>query len=317
LTYIPPTFVVFVPVPVFIQPQPDTQLIIQNSGFGLCANKSGESYQVEVKSVTEFTQQQTWYYRSNGHIVHRESDMCLNRQADGKIELVSCKDKQVCAWDIDFQKGVYTERASKQVLYMEQNTVTTRQLESQMSSWSTYKMVPREEYKAPAIIKVRPRATDVLSIQHLGSFLVAKMVNEALSLLVTKEPSELQFQSWILLENGRLKNVEYNKCLSINMASGTPSMKFQTCENETAGIWEFRQDLGAIVEQNLKQCLSVQDGIVTITAFSGSKVAENQKFELYSNAQKVVSEGPISSASHSGKTATTFALALLAAYKML
>jgi hypothetical protein len=319
VAYIPPTFDVSIPIPVFIQPKTDTELIIQNGGFGLYANKSADSYQVEVNAVTSCSQQQTWFYRSNGHIVQRESDLCLYRQADSKIGLVNCQDEQVCAWDIDFQEGIYTERESKQVLFMQDNTVITKPVQGDMSgcSWSTYKMVSREEYKAPTIIEEQPRPNDLLSIQHVGSTLVAKLLNETLSLFVTKVPSELQFQSWILLHNGRLKNIEYNKCLSINMANGT-SIRFQSCENETAGVWEFRQDLGAIVEQNLKQCLSVQDGNVTITEFSASNIAENQKFEFYSNAEKVSSESTVSSsASNIAKTATTFAISLFAAYFML
>jgi hypothetical protein len=297
--------------------------MIQNAGYGLNAKKVGSSFSVEVVSVTEYSQQQSWNFRSSGHIVHREFDQCLYRMGDGKIGLIGCGDGQVSTWEVDFQKGVYTERSSKQVLYMDQKTVITKEVTDRSGdkgmsswSWSTYQMVSREEYKPPTIIKVRPKASEILSIQNNGMFLVAEMSNNALSLTVTKQPPELQFQAWTILENGRIKNVQYNQCLTVSQSSGAQTVSFTSCESQSAGVWEYKFELGVIVEKDLKQCLSVQNDKVSLSSYADGTVQPSQKWDAYGTAQKVPNDKATAATAYSGNAVAVVA-AIVAVYNSL
>jgi Skp family chaperone for outer membrane proteins len=296
LKYVEKTFDKVVPVPIVRTIPAEQPLLIQNNGFGLFARKSGSSYSIEVSSVTTVSEQQSWRYRSNGLIVNVEANQCLWRMESGGVGLCGCEDSRVGYWNVDIAKGTYTERTSNQVLYMEKTTVITKKYSEITSSssysvtnaqWSTYRMVQRSEYKAPVLIKVRPRATDILSIQQSGFFLVAKRSQQTIQIVATQQPPQLQYQTWVLLENGRMKNMEFGLCLKIDSATG---LVLVDCEDQKVGIWEYKYELRVFREQTSNNALYLEGQNVSVKEFSEKSLSTQYKWEAYGTAAALSAE---------------------------
>jgi hypothetical protein len=285
------TFKQYVPVVLLDAIPYEQPIMIQNNGFGLVAKHSGASFGIEVASVSPMAEEQTWRYRSNGLIVNDQANQCLSRMENGGIGLCGCDDSRAAYWNIDMANGVYTERNSNKVLYMDNKSVTTKDYSEVTSSssfsttnaqWSTYRKVQRSEYQPPALIKVRPSASEVLSIQHSDFFLVAqKSAQQTFQVSVTKKPPQLQYQTWVLLENGKMKNMEFAMCLTMDAASG---LILGDCEDQKAGVWEFKYDLGVFREQTSNKALCLEGETVRMKEFAEQSVSPQYKWQAYGPA---------------------------------
>jgi preprotein translocase subunit SecB len=312
-------------VPCIEKPKAERPLLIQNSGNCLSAREISNNFTVEVATINQITdiaQKQSWLIRDNGAIVHKDVNKCLFRSQQGTLGLCGCDEPQVGLWDVDFQTGLYRERASKQVLFMDQKSVVFRDNNEAYKSselgakWATYELIPRVEYKEPTLIKVRPSSSDILSIQQAGMFLIAQMgEQQALTLTATTQPPELQFQSWVITQNGKLKNTQFNQCLSIQPSNAQQTLMFVPCDAQNAGVWEFVSDSGVIREQTLNQCISLDGEKIMVTPFSPNSITNQQKWETYS-ASKLSADNnggtTVSSATTLMKSITPILLGALA-----
>jgi hypothetical protein len=297
---IPPSFDKFVPVPCTEPPKPEQPIIMQNNGFCLSAMQNNGALSVNVTpvaDVSEIMQKQAWSIRSNGAIMHKEFNKCLFREQEGGLGLCGCDESQVSSFDIDYATGLFRDRNSKQILSMDNTSVMFKeeaeaeaennQLSQAAAKWTAYSLLPRSEFKEPSLIKVRPRDSDLVSIQQLGMFLVAQLNEQQdLSLGVTKQPPALQFQSWMFLQNGQIKNTQFNQCLSVQQSS----LVFAPCDAQDTSVWEFVQDSGVLREQRLNQCLSLEGNTVALKEYSKNSVSAQQKWEAYA-ASRLTSAG--------------------------
>jgi hypothetical protein len=327
VTYIPPLFEKFVPVPCFEQPKPEQPIVLQNNGFCLSAVNTTNTLSVQVTSLTQVTptfQQQAWFMRPNGVIMNKEFDKCLFRQQEGTLGLCGCEEAKVSEFDMDFTKGLLLERNSKQLLSIEDQSVTFKAHSESTAPdaqrgerWTTYELVSREQNKEPTLVKVQPRSSDVLSIQQLGLCLVVQQSEQqTLSLRVSKQPPGLQFQSWMFLPNGKIKNVQFNQCLSIRESG----LGLASCESEACSTWDFNQELGSMKEQKLNQCLSLDQNDVALKPCSLESDKSQQKWGTYTTSKltsREVSDSSTSSAAMLKNHITSIAAVAVALFLQL
>jgi hypothetical protein len=300
--FIEQTFDQYVPVAVIDVILTEQPILIQSAGLGLGVKQSGDSYAIDVASVSPMAQEQTWRYRSNGLIVNDQANQCLWRMESGGVGLCGCDDSHVAYWNVDLGKGIYTEHSSNQVLFLDNSLLTTKSYAELTASssystsnaqWSTYRKVQRSEYQPPALIKLRPSPSQVLSIQQSGFFLVAqRSAQQAIQVSVTKTPPQLQYQTWVLLENGKMKNMEFAMCLTMDAASG---LILGDCEDQKVGVWEYRYDLGVFREQTSNRALCLEGETVSMKEFAEQSVSSQYKWQAYGRAAAMSSESSAAS----------------------
>jgi hypothetical protein len=299
--------------PIFAAPAHNQHIYLQNNGYCLNAKRVDSSYSVEFSQISSLARQQVWQYRQDGRFMNMEFNQCLSMTDAGVFGLIGCEDPSANLWDFNWERGLWKERKWNKAVGYNNNKIFLRDWTDKLVDpnllWTPYAVYENVPVPSPQVIAGSIQPMVPFSIQHAGNYLSVDYRDNRYGISVVQNPNIFQQQNWMLLQDGRLRNVIYNQCLAyINNALGLSG-----CEDRSqVGVWEYNYQHRSLYERRLRKALAWSNNNVLLRDYSESSVEQSMKWEAYQFDSRALSS---STPDASGSSAMAFvgASALLSA----
>jgi hypothetical protein len=290
--------------PLYTAPKPKQRLYLQNNGLCFNAKKAHGSYKVEFSRISNVVEQQMWHLREDGRIMNSEFNQCLSITQRGDMSLCGCDSDLANMWDVNWKQGIFKEKRWNKVIGLNHEKIFFRDysevLDDSNLFWTPYVVQKDVPARPPVIITSTIQPNIPISFQHANSYLAVEYRDNQCTVQMTQQPNIFQQQNWMLLPNGRIKNVIYNKCLTGH------SNKLSLCDcddSRTVSEWEYNYKYGSIIEKKSGHAIAYENNSISLQRFEESNFKESMKFSAYEyKAQQMNSEGKDAAATASASS---------------
>jgi hypothetical protein len=298
--------------PIFAAPSRNQHIYLQNNGHCLNAKRVDSSYSVEFAQISSLAKQQVWQYREDGRFMNIEFNQCLSMTEAGVFGLIGCDDPVANIWDFNWENGVWKEREWNKVVGFNNNKVFLRDWADNLVDpdllWTPYAVYENVPVPSPEVITGTIQPMVPFSMQQSGNYLSVEYKDNRYGISVVQNPNLFQQQNWMLLQDGRLRNIIYNQCLAyINSALGLCGCD----DSNQVGYWEYNYQHRSLYERKLRKAVALSKNSVSLREYSETSIDQSMKWEAYNMNRALRSSAAQDSSSAASTKAIVGASALL------
>jgi hypothetical protein len=265
--------------PIFQRPPQNQQLFLQNNGYCFNAKKVDTRFTVDFVEISQVTKQQVWSHRQDGRILNTEFNQCLSIALDGSMSLCGCDDQRANSWEINWERGILRETKWNKVIGFSDRRLILQDFSQNIKDskffytpYAVYENV--EQPQQVPLPSLQPRTP--FSIQHAANYLAMEKRDNRYTVTTVQHPTIFQQQNWMVLEDGRLKNLIFRECL----APSDQTLTLCGCDDTSrVGYWEYKSEQKVIVEKKLRKAISFEGNRVALKQYVENKVEQSFKWE--------------------------------------